>query len=98
MQEAQVEADVVADDERVARELEEVRDGLVDRGRLLDVLLGDAVELRADDGAAGLDQRRPAVGDLAALDLDRADLDDLAQLDVPAGGLEVEHDERLFGR
>ncbi len=37
----------------------------VDRGRLLDVLLGDAVELLADDRSPGLDEGRPAILDLA---------------------------------
>ena len=50
--------------------------GGLGRGRgALDVLVRDAVHLVADDRAAGIDERGPAVGDLAALDPDRGDLD-----------------------
>ena len=49
-------------------------------GRLLDVGVRDAVHLVADDRPAGVDEGRPAVGDLAALDLDRGDLDEVGHL------------------
>ena len=61
--------------------------------RALDVLVGDAVHLVADDRAPGVDEGRPAVGDLAALDPDRGDLDEVRHLGVGAGGLDVDDDE-----
>ena len=64
-------------------------------GGLLDVRVGDAVHLVAEDRPARVHERRPAVDDLAALDLDRGDLEEVGHLRVGAGGLDVDHDERV---
>ena len=97
LDEAEVEADVVADDERVADEVEQLVGRLLRAGRALDVLVGDAVHLVADDRAAGVHERRPAVDDLRALDLDRGDLDQVGHLRVRAGRLDVDDDELALG-
>ena len=55
------------------------------------------MHLVADDRAAGVDEGRPAVGDLAALDLDRGDLDEVGHLGVGAGRLDVDDDELVTG-
>ena len=55
------------------------------------------MHLVADDRAARVDQGRPAVGDLAALDLDRGDLDEIGHLRVGAGRLDVDDDELVTG-
>ena len=82
-------------------ELTDEREGLLGGvgrlGRLLDVGVGDAVHLVADDRAARVDERRPAVDDLAALDLDRGDLDEVGHLGVGAGRLDVDDDELVAG-
>ena len=93
LDEAEVEADGVADDLRVADELEGLLGGVGRLRRLLDVGVLDAVHLVADDRAARVDERRPAVGDLPALDLDRGDLDEVGHLGVGAGRLDVDDDE-----
>ena len=64
---------------------------------LLDVGVLDAVHLVADDRPAGIDEGRPAVGDLAALDLDRGDLDEVGHLRIGAGRLDVDDDELVTG-
>jgi hypothetical protein len=101
LEEAEVEVDAVADDERVT----DVVDGLLRRlGRrrpLGDVLVGDAVDLVAEDRLRRLDEGRPPVGDLAALDLDDGDLEEVGHLRVRAGGLDVDDRElavRVHGR
>ena len=53
------------------------------------------MDLLADDAARGLHERLEAVGDLALVDAHGADLDQLASLGVAAGGLGVEHHQRL---
>src|SRR3989304_1691603 len=45
------------------------------------------------DRPARLDQARPAVDDLAALDLDRGDLDEIGHPRIRARRLDVDHDE-----
>ena len=95
--EAEVEADVVADDERVADEVQQLVGCLLRARRALDVLVGDAVHLVADDRAAGVHERRPAVDDLRALDLDRGDLDEVRHLGIGAGRLGVDDDELALG-
>ena len=97
LDEADVEADVVADEDVVAREVEQLRGGLGRAGRAFHVGVGDAVDLLADDAAGGLDERLEAVGDLAAGEADGADLDELAGPGVLARGLGVEDDEGLAG-
>ena len=65
--------------------------------RALDVLVRDAVHLVADDRSSGVDEGRPLVGDLAALDADGSDLDEVGQLGIGAGGLDVDDDELATG-
>ena len=83
--------------ERVADELEGVLGGVGRLGGLLDVGVGDAVHLVADDRTAGVHEGRPAVDDLAALDLDGGDLDEVGHLGIGAGGLDVDDDELATG-
>ena len=97
LDEAQVEADRVADDERVTDERECLLGGVLGLGGLLDVGVGDAVHLAPDDRPARVDEGRPAVGDLAALDLDRGDLDEVGHLGVRPGRLDVDDDELVTG-
>ena len=73
--------------------VEELLGRVLGRRGALDVLVGDAVDLVADDRAARVDEGRPLVGDLAALDLDGADLDEIGHLGVAAGRLDVDDDE-----
>jgi hypothetical protein len=70
----------VADEQRVAGEVERLarRLGRARGARDIDVL--DAVDLVAEDRPAGVDERRPAVRDPAAADLDRGDLHEVGQL------------------
>ena len=96
-EEAEVEPDVVADQEAVAGPVEQLLDGILRVRRLGDVRLGDAVHLVADDRAGGLDQRRPAIGDLALLHLHAGDLDDVGESGVHAGRLDVDDDELTTG-
>ena len=95
--EAEVEADVVADDQRVADEVQQLVGCLLRARCALDVLVGDAVHLVADDRSPGIHERRPAVDDLGALDLDRGDLDEVRHLGVGAGRLGVDDDELALG-
>ena len=93
LEERDVEADRMADERGLADEVERLARGLGGARRALDVLVGDAVHLVADDRAPGVDEGRPAVGDLAALDPDRRDLDEVGHLRVGARGLDVDDDE-----
>ncbi len=97
LDEAEVEADRMTDDRRVTDELQGLLGGLGRARGLLDVGVVDAVHLVADDGTTRVDQGRPAVGDLAALDLDRGDLDEVGHLRVGAGRLDVDDDELVTG-
>ena len=95
--EAKIEADVVTDDQAIAHEGQQLVGRLLRARRALDVLVGDAVHLVADDRPAGIDERGPAVDDLRALDLDRGDLDEIRHLGISAGRLGVDHDELAPG-
>ena len=64
LEEGQVEADVVANDRRVAGELEEAAGSLLREWLALDIVVGQAVHLHARDRATRIDQGRPAVRDL----------------------------------
>ena len=91
--EAEIEPDRMTDDQRVTGEIERLAGGFGRARRLLDVRVGDAVHLVADDRPTRVDERGPAVGDLAALDLDDGDLDEVGHLRVGAGRLDVEDGE-----
>ena len=93
LEEPDVEADRMAHERGLADEVERLAGGLGGARRALDVLVGDAVHLVADDRAPGVDERRPAVGDLAALDPNGRDLDEVGHLGVGARGLDVDDDE-----
>ncbi len=97
LDEAEVEPDRVTDDERIAGEIERLARGVGGARSLLDVAVGDGVHLVADDRPAGVHERRPAIDDLAALDLDARDLDEVGHLRVRASGLDVEDDELTAG-
>ena len=97
LEEGEVEADAVADDDRVADEGEGLLGGCRRRRGLGHVRVGDAVHLVADDGPAGVDQGRPAIDDLVALDPHGGDLDEVGHLGVAAGRLDVEDDELATG-
>ncbi len=71
--------------------------GLGRARRALDVLVGDAVHLVAEDRAARVHEGRPAVGDLATLHAHRGDLDEVGHLGVRPGGLHVDDDELRAG-
>ena len=96
VEERAVETDVVPDDHRVARELEERRQDLGDERRGRHHVLGDAGEHRDHrrDGHARIDERLEAAEQLAAAQLERADLGDRVGVGRSAGGLEVDDDER----
>ena len=93
LDERDVEADGVADEGGVADELEDLARGLGRARGARDVRVGDAVHLVADDPAAGVHERGPRVGDLAALDPDRGHLEQVGHLRVGAGRLDVHDDE-----
>ena len=96
-QEADVERRVVGDQHRAGGELEERREGRLDRGRVGHHRVGDAGQdgdERRDRGVR-VDQGLELAEDLAAADLHRADLGDhRAGFGRPAGGLEVDDAER----
>ena len=98
-QERHVEADVVADEDRAAQELEQRRQHGLDARRRRDERVGEAGQHRdlRGDGAARVDERLERAEELAAADLDRADLGDHVVDAVAAGRLEVEHAERDVG-
>lgn len=100
LEEAEVEADVVADDRRRPDERVEPRQRDLGRRRTDEVVVRDAGEAR--DGAvqrlAGIDERAEAFADRdAAVGRERdargADLDDAVVRGVEAGCLEIERDE-----
>ncbi|GIW20188.1 MAG: hypothetical protein KatS3mg065_0484 [Chloroflexota bacterium] len=98
LEEGDVEADVVADDEGVPGEGEEPLGGLPWARGAADVGVGEAVELGSDDGPARVDEGREAVDDLAPPDPDGADLDEVVEGDVGPGRLDVDDDELPTGR
>ena len=99
VEERDVEADVVADDHRVADELEQRGEHLFDARRGQHHRLGDAGEHGDErrDRHAGVDERLEAAEAFAAAQLHRADLGDRAVARRGAGGLEVDDDERDLG-
>ena len=99
VEERAVEADVVPDDHRVARELEECGEHLGDARRGQQHRLGDPGQHRDHrrDRHAGVHERLEPAEQLAAAQLQRADLGDRVGARRPAGGFEVDDDERDFG-
>ena len=95
-QEREVEADVVADDHRVADELVERGEDGSDPWRLVNDRVGQPGEHRdlRRDRPTWVDERLERAEELAAAHLDGADLGDLVVGAVAAGGLEVDHAER----
>ena len=63
------------------------------RQAALDVFVGDAVHLGADDTVAGINKAAPAIGDLATLDLDCSDFNQIRDLRIEAGRLSVNDHE-----
>ena len=96
VEERHVEANVVADDHGVARELQERRQYLGDARRGEDHGFGDAGEHRDHrrDRHAGVHERLQAAEQLAAAQLQRADLGDRVAARRATCGLEVDDDER----
>ena len=94
--EAHVETDVVPDDDGVADELLQRREDCLDAGCLGDHGMRDAGEHgdAGGDGPSRIDQCGQRAEALAAADLDRADLGDRARRRAPAGGFQVDDDER----
>ena len=94
-QEAQVEADVVADHRRAADEARDLVGNLVEARLAGHVAVGDAGELRdlVWDRPAGIDERAVPVDDPVILELGRADLDDGVVGVIQAGGFQVKCDE-----
>ena len=86
----------MADDDRVAEELEEGRQHLGRRRGRGDHLLGDAGEDRdlPGDPVAGVHERAEGAEALAAAQLHGADLGDAAVVGGAARGLDVDHAER----
>ena len=95
-EEGEVEADVVADDHRVADELEQRWQYRTDARRRSDERVGQAGEERDLGwyGSARVDQGLERSEEVAAPNLDGADLGDLVVGPVAAGRLEIEHAER----
>ncbi len=95
-EEREVEADVVADDDRVADELVERRQHRTDPGCLVDDGVGQSGQHRdlRRDRPARVDEGLERAEELTATDLDRADLGDLVIGPVPTGRLEIEDTER----
>ena len=99
VQEARVEAEVVADDHRAPDELEQRREDLVDLRGGQHHRFGDAGE-HGDERRDRLTRVHERVEDaeaLATLVLHRTDLGDRAVVRRGARGLEIQHDERDLG-
>ena len=97
VEEADVEAHVVADDHGVADELEQASGSTVSmRGAGITIasVMPVSTVISGGIGRAGVDERLERAEALAAADLDRADLGDAARLRRAAGGLEVDDAER----
>ncbi|MCY1559850.1 hypothetical protein D9M68_969260 [compost metagenome] len=84
------------DQGRIAQELHQVVDHLMEFGRVLDLVVGDAVHLDGvrGDQPLGVDEAvEGAPGRQQVLDLDAAHLDQpVAGLGIEAGGFGVEDD------
>ena len=95
VQEAQVEAGVVGDQDGAGRELDEPGQHLVDERRVGDHVLADARDAgdEARDGHARIDQLREGGHLGPALYAHGADLGDLGITGRAAGGLQVDHGE-----
>ena len=98
-QERHVEADVVADEHRVAHELEQRREHRLDPWGWRDQGIREPGEDGDDrrDRPAGVDERLERAEALATADLHRTDLGDDVAGPVATGRLEIEHAERDIG-
>jgi len=100
LEEPDVERSVVRHQDRPVRELQETRQDLLDRRCPGDHRGGDPGQ-SGDEGGdrrARVDQRLELAQDRTAAHLDRADLGDRGTVRRPAGGLEVDDDERHLGQ
>lgn len=95
LEEGDVEAGVVRDEDTAAGELEEGGQHRVDARRLSDHAVGDPGEHLDErrDGGAWVDEGLELAEHLAATDLDRADLSDGAFVGAASGRLQVDHDK-----
>ena len=95
-EEADVEADVVADDHRVADEVDQRSEHRFDAGRVGHEHVGQAGEHRdlRGDRPPRIHEGLEGSEELAATHLDRTDLGDHVVVAVAAGGLEVDDAER----
>ena len=101
VEEVDVEVDVVAEQEVVADPVEEVRQHIGERGRVLDHGVVDAGDFGYDRGdwPSGVDELLASVGFRAVSDFDGSDFDDVVPSRVEARGFEVERDVVLaFGQ
>ncbi len=98
IEERQVESDVVADDHRVAQELEETGQGFLDLGGLDHHGVSDPGEHGDERGYGGtrVDQRLEGAGRFAPDELHGADLGDRTIGGRASGRLEIDHTERHF--
>jgi hypothetical protein len=96
LEEARVVRGVVRDQHRAAEELQQRRQGTLERRGRRHHRLGDPGQDRDErrDRRAGVDQRGELPEALAAAHLDRADLGDAGVLGRPTVRLQVQHHER----
>ena len=93
VKEGDVKAKVVPDKDCALGEFSNLLGCCLRRQSALNVLVGDAVHLGADDAVTGVNKAAPAVGDLATLDLDCSDFHKIRNLRIKAGRLRVNDDE-----
>jgi len=100
LEEGDVEAGVVGDEDAVAGELEERRQNGLDARSRRDHRVGDAGEHLDErrDRLAGLDQGLELAEHVAAAHLDRAELGDRGRRGAAPRRLEVDDDERHVGQ
>ena len=93
VQEADVEAHVVAHDRGAGDESEQLLGRFLCHRSAGDFGVGDAVHLCAEDVAARVHERGEAIDDLAVADANGADLDQVRDFGIAAGRLGVDDDE-----
>ncbi len=97
VQEANIEAHVVADDRSAGDEGEQLLGRFLGNRCARDLGIGDAVHLGAEDVAAGVHEGGEAIDDVAVANAHGADLDQVGNLGVAAGRLGVDYDELRAG-